>query len=180
MPSLTFPPESLGFLKALSQAGLVIFIFLIGVRVDFAKLRLQSRVAVITSNVGVILLAQYLYSRCGSADRLAFSVFIGTAMSVTAFPVLARILLERNLLETSLGAVAIACAAVDDITAWTLLGSWHHKARLQFTPARHDFIYLPIYLSAMLILQRVLNVRANRVDEKKVPLNAILRLLHWH
>src|SRR6266481_8814273 len=123
-----FPPASLGFLNALSQVGLAIFIFLVGVRVDFAELRRQSGVAIVTSNISVILpllmgfaTAQYLFPRYGNGDRLGFALFIGTAMSVTAFPVLARILMERNLLGSPLGSVAIACAAVDDITAWILL-----------------------------------------------------------
>src|SRR5579872_5241697 len=102
-----FPAASLGFLNALSQAGLVVFIFLVGVRVDFAEMRRQSGVAIVTSNVSVIvpllmgiLLARTLFPRYGMGDRLAFGLFLGTAMSVTAFPVLARILMERNLLGT--------------------------------------------------------------------------------
>src|SRR5450432_1655268 len=78
-----FPPASLGFLNALSQAGLVIFIFLVGVRVDFAELRSHSRIAVLTSNVSVIVpllmgigLAQYLFPRYGSGSRVAFALFI--------------------------------------------------------------------------------------------------------
>src|SRR4051794_41155659 len=125
-----FPAASLGFLNALSQIGLAIFIFLVGVRVDFAELRHQRGVAIVTSNISVLVpmlmglvLAQYLYPRYGSGSHLAFALFIGTAMSVTAFPVLARILMERNLLGPRLGSVAIACAAVDDITAWILLAT---------------------------------------------------------
>src|SRR2546429_4240601 len=97
-----FPAASLGFLNALSQTGLTIFMFLVGVRVDFAELRRQRGVALVTSNISVILpllmgfaLAQYLYPRYGSGNPLAFALFIGTAMSVTALPVLARILMER-------------------------------------------------------------------------------------
>ena len=125
-----FPAASLGFLNALSQAGLAIFIFLVGVRVDFAELRRQSGIAIVTSNISVILpllmgiaSAQYLFPRYGNGGLAPFALFIGTAMSVTAFPVLARILMERNLLGTRLGSVAIACAAVDDITAWILLAT---------------------------------------------------------
>src|SRR5437762_2651969 len=128
--STLFPAASLGFLNALSQIGLAIFIFLVGVRVDFAELRHQKGVAIVTSNISVIVpllmgvaLARYLYPRYGSGSPYAFAFFIGTAMSVTAFPVLARILVERNMLNTRLGSVAIACAAVDDVTAWALLAT---------------------------------------------------------
>src|SRR5580658_6862216 len=95
-----FPPASLGFLNALSQAGLVIFIYIVGVRLDFAELKRQSGLAIVTSNISVIVpllmgvtLARYLYPRYGSGSHLVFGLFIGTAMSVTAFPVLARILM---------------------------------------------------------------------------------------
>lgn len=124
-----FPAESLGYLNALSQAGLVIFIFLIGVRVDFDELRSQNRVTLIGSiaSVGLPLamglaLAPHLFRRYASGgDPRTFALLIGTAMSVTAFPVLARILAERNMIGTRLGSVAIACAAVSDLVAWILL-----------------------------------------------------------
>src|SRR5579864_6591064 len=178
-----FPAASLGFLNALSQAGLAIFIFLVGVRVDFTEFRRQSRVAIVISNVSVILpllmgmaLAPYLFSRYGSGSRTAFALFVGTAMSVTAFPVLARILMERNLLGTRLGSIAIVCAAVDDLTAWILLA-------ITVTLARHGqnarplwlmFIYIGIYVFIMLGLGRVLDAWSERFDERKLPLNAIL------
>lgn len=124
-----FPAESLGYLNALSQAGLVIFIFLIGVRVDFEELRQQSRVTLFASTANVVApmltglaLAPWLFKRYASGgDPVTFALFIGTTMSVTAFPVLARILAERKMLGTRLGTVAIACAAVSDLVAWILL-----------------------------------------------------------
>src|SRR5258707_671087 len=178
-----FPPASLGFLNALSQIGLTIFIFLVGVRVDFAELRRQKGVAIVTSNISVILpllmgiaLAQYLYPRYGNGNRAAFALFIGTAMSVTAFPVLARILMERNLLHTRLGSMAIACAAVDDLTAWILLST----AVALTTQDRNSrplwlmLVYLAVYLLIMLILSRVLDRWSKRVDERKLPLDVML------
>jgi Kef-type K+ transport system membrane component KefB len=125
-----FPSESLGYLNALSQAGLVIFIFLIGVRVDFDELRRQSRVAIVSSGASVLFpffmglaLAPWLFQRYVSGNPPAFALLIGTAMSVTAFPVLARILAERNMIGTRLGTVAIACAAVSDLFAWIALAA---------------------------------------------------------
>ena len=178
-----FPPASLGFLNALSQIGLAIFIFLVGVRVDFAELRHQKGVAIVTSNISVIVpmvmgiaLAQYLYPRYGSGNPMAFALFIGTAMSVTAFPVLARILMERNLLGTRLGSVAIACAAVDDITAWILLAAivGHDHARSERPPLWLMFVYLAAYIVIMLLLGRVLNAWSKRIDERKLPLDAMV------
>ena len=178
-----FPAGSLGFLNALSQAGLTIFIFLVGVRTDFAELRRLKGVAIVTSNVSVILplamgivLAQHLFPRYGSGDQVAFSLFIGTAMSVTAFPVLARILMERDLLNTRLGSIAIACAAVDDITAWILLaaivGMTTHDQNAR--PMWLMLVYVAMYLVIMLALGRLLHFWSRRVDEKKLPLEALL------
>jgi Kef-type K+ transport system membrane component KefB len=125
-----FPPESLGFLNSLSQVGLLFFMFLVGLELNPQHLRGRRHAAVLTSHVSIIfpfllgtLTALYLYPRI-SDDRVKFihfALFLGTAMSITAFPVLARILTERKLLRSQVGAVAIACAAVDDVTAWCLL-----------------------------------------------------------
>ena len=178
-----FPPVSLGFLNALSQTGLAVFMFLIGVRVDFAELRRQKGVAIVTSNVSVIVpllmgmaLAQYLYPRYGNGNPVAFAFFIGTAMSVTAFPVLARILMERNLLGTHLGSVAIACAAVDDLTAWILLSTTvaltTHDRNAR--PLWLMLVFVAIYIFVLLILGRVLDAWSKRVDEKKLPIDAML------
>ncbi len=125
-----FPPESLGNISTLSLIGLLLFMFLVGLEFDPRLLRGRREAALITSHVSIIapfflgaLLALYLYPRL--SDRgvsfTGFALFMGAAMSVTAFPVLARILTERNLLSTRLGALTIACAAVDDVTAWSIL-----------------------------------------------------------
>ncbi|PAP77103.1 cation:proton antiporter [Rubrivirga marina] len=125
-----FPAESLGALNAIAQVGLVLFLFLVGLELDPAKLRGQGHAALVTSHASIIapfllgsVLALYLYPQLSDASVQFshFALFMGAAMSVTAFPVLARILAERNLLQTKLGVVAITCAAVDDVTAWGLL-----------------------------------------------------------
>ncbi|HEX6384267.1 MAG TPA: cation:proton antiporter, partial [Anaerolineae bacterium] len=127
-----FPLESLGFLNALSQMGILIFMFVIGLELKPQALRGRGYAALITSQAGIVapfllgmLLALYLYPRL-SEDGVTFTnfaLFVGTAMSITAFPVLARILAERNLLRTQVGIVAIACAAVDDVTGWCILAA---------------------------------------------------------
>jgi Kef-type K+ transport system membrane component KefB len=125
-----FPASSLGFLNALSQVGVIIFMFLVGLGINPRELKSQGHAAVLTSHVSITapfvlasFLALYLYPRL-SDDSVAFTsfaLFMGAAMSITAFPVLARILSERNMLQTRLGTVAIACAAVDDVTGWCIL-----------------------------------------------------------
>lgn len=125
-----FPAASLDSLNALSQVGLLLFMFLVGVEFDPARLRGRGEAAVLTSHASILApfffgtaLALWTYPRLSDAGVpfVGFALFSGAAMSVTAFPVLARILVERNLQRTRLGAVAIACAAVDDVSAWTLL-----------------------------------------------------------
>ncbi len=128
--SSLFPADSLGHLNSLSQVGLLIFMFLVGLELDLGHLRELGRAAVMTSQVSIIVpfilgstFAVYLYPRLSdpSVSFAGFALFMGAAMSVTAFPVLARILTERNMLRTRVGSVAIACAAVDDVTAWCIL-----------------------------------------------------------
>jgi Kef-type K+ transport system membrane component KefB len=128
--SALFPTSSLSSLNALSQIGLVLFMFLVGMELDTRVLWGRIRATVITSYTSIIipfalgmLLAACLYQKLSppNVPLRHFALFIGTAMSVTAFPVLARILHERKLTQTPLGAVALACAAVDDVTAWCLL-----------------------------------------------------------
>jgi Kef-type K+ transport system membrane component KefB/nucleotide-binding universal stress UspA family protein len=125
-----FPPASLGFLNVLSQVGLLLFMFLVGLEFDTRLMRGRGHTAVVTSHVSIIVpfflgaaLALFLYPRLSdsSIGFTGFALFMGAAMSVTAFPVLARILTERNLTRTRVGAVTIACAAVDDVTAWSIL-----------------------------------------------------------
>lgn len=128
--SALFPPHSLGQLYTLSQVGLLLFMFMVGLELDTRKLRGLGRIAVVISHTSIVvpfilgaLLAIFLYPRIAdnSLPFSGFVLFMGAAMSVTAFPVLARILVERNLLNTRLGALTVACAAVDDVTAWCLL-----------------------------------------------------------
>lgn len=127
-----FPPASLTYLHILSQVGVVLFLFLIGVDLDPRLLQKQGRAAIGIGALSILLpfalgaaLTGYLYPRLFGdppAMQLAtVSLFIGAAMSVTAFPVLARILTERNLHRTSVGALAIVCAAMNDVIAWCML-----------------------------------------------------------
>src|SRR5260370_6314202 len=128
--AILFPPASLGYLSWLSYVGLLLFMFLVGLELDLRQLRELGRTAVITSQVSIVvpflfgsLFALYLYPRLSdpSVSVIGFVLFMGAAMSVTAFPVLARILTEHNMLRTRVGSVAIPCRAVGDVTPWLLL-----------------------------------------------------------
>jgi Kef-type K+ transport system membrane component KefB len=127
--ALLFPSESTTALRPLAQLGVIFFMFMVGAEVDFDLLRGSGKRAVAVSLSSVIApmslgvaLGIWLHPRLGgSTDRFGFALFLGAAMSVTAFPVLARLLRETGLANTRLGALAIACASVDDVIAWCLL-----------------------------------------------------------
>ena len=128
--SLVFPPASLGTLRMLSQIGVCLFMFVIGMELDAGQLKQQARTAVLVSQVSIlvpyllgVIGALFLFPTLAAPGTtfLAFALFIGISMSITAFPVLARILDERGLTKTALGATALACAATDDVTAWSVL-----------------------------------------------------------
>src|SRR5688572_7970397 len=118
------------FLGVVAQLGVILYMFLVGLELNPDHLRGQVHATVATSHASIIApfvlgsgLSLYLYPRFSTSDVpfTNFALFLGIAMSITAFPVLARILTDRNMTRTRLGAVAITCAAVDDVTAWCLL-----------------------------------------------------------
>jgi Kef-type K+ transport system membrane component KefB len=123
-------PAVVSFLGWWSQLGAILFMFLIGLHLDPRKMREQARRTVAIAHAGMIVpfllgatLALVLYPVFASPDVpfTGFSLFLGVSMSVTAFPVLARILTDRNMHKSALGTLALACAAVGDLTAWCVL-----------------------------------------------------------
>jgi Kef-type K+ transport system membrane component KefB len=133
LDKLLFPDDIRPFLNVLAQLGIVLFMFLVGLEVDLTFIRGREKVAVTVSVVSILLpfglgwvLALYLHAEHAvvndkTVSFLAFALFLGVAMSITAFPVLARILAERNMHRIPTGVLALACAAVDDVLAWSLL-----------------------------------------------------------
>jgi len=130
--SALFPIQSLGNLQFLSQIGLMLFMFIIGIELDLKVLQNRAKEAVVISHASIVIpfalgigLAYFVYYRFAPAGVafLPFALFMGIAMSITAFPVLARIVQERGIHKTKLGAIVITCAAADDITAWCLLAA---------------------------------------------------------
>lgn len=127
-----FAPESLGPLNALSQLGLLLFMFLLGMRMDLRLLGSRASAAMFISVTSMavpfalgVLLALYLHPRLAppGVPLTGFAMFMGAAMSVTAFPVLARIVADLGMLHTRLGTIALACAALDDVMAWCILAA---------------------------------------------------------
>lgn len=125
-----FPASTLNNLQFLSQIGLAFFMFIVGMELDISKIRQKAHDAVMISHASIVIpfflgvcLAYFTYRQFAPANVsfLSFALFMGIAMSITAFPVLARIVQERGLSGTPLGTMAITCAAADDITAWCIL-----------------------------------------------------------
>lgn len=123
-----FPADVRPALSTLASIGVCVFMFLVGLHLDHDLLRGQGRITATVSLSATVLpfglgalLALYLAANHPSHNRLAFVLFLGTAMSVTAFPVLARILTDRGLIDTPIGGLALACAAVSDVLAWSSL-----------------------------------------------------------
>lgn len=132
LSNFLFAPASLGWMETLSNLGLVLYVFIVGLELDPSLLKNKAHTAVIVSHASIVVpfflgvtLAYFLFT--GFAPEgitfLSFSLFMGIAMSLTAFPVLARIIQERKLTQSTLGTLALTCAAADDVTAWCLLGA---------------------------------------------------------
>jgi len=125
-----FDADVMPFIEVFAQIGLVFFMFLVGAELDLRLVRGRGHAAALVSHASIIApflsgiaLALVIFTSLGSPDGefLPFALFMGASMSITAFPVLARILTERNMHKTRLGAVTITCAAIDDVTAWCIL-----------------------------------------------------------
>jgi Kef-type K+ transport system membrane component KefB len=125
-----FPASSMGTLQLLSQIGLVLFMFIIGLEVDLNVFKTKATEGIVIGHISIVfpfflgvILAWFLYSSYSPAGIpfVAYALFMGIATSITAFPVLARILRERKMTKTPVGSLAILCAAINDVTGWFLL-----------------------------------------------------------
>src|SRR5688572_1937392 len=174
-----FPAQSVQYLSVLSQVGVIFFLFLVGLELDPKLLRHRGHTAVVVSHVSITApfllgagLALYLYPRTfNDAPTMRFTsvaLFMGAAMSVTAFPVLARILTERNLHKTNIGAIAITCAAVDDVTAWCMLAFVVGVARAAgWVPGAVTAGLSVVYVLAMFFVVRQFLAKLERVYERQ-------------
>jgi len=171
-----FPPASIATLTSLSQIGLILFMFVVGLEFAPELFRERKHTVVVISHSSIIVpfllgtaLAVYLYPRLSepTVTFRSFALFLGTAMSITAFPVLARILEERDLLKTKLGNNVIACAAVDDVTAWCILALVVVLVRATSgTQLAINVALLVVYLLVMIYAVRPLLARIRSMTER--------------
>jgi Kef-type K+ transport system membrane component KefB len=177
--SFIFPGESLGVLQLISQIGVCVFMFVVGLELDPAHLRQSARAAAVISNVGIVVpfllgatTALWLHPKFAGPGTtfLTFALFLGTAMSITAFPVLVRILKDRGMMKTSLGNLAIACAAAGDVSAWAMLAVVVAIARA--TSLRGILLnlgFILVFVGAMLFAVRPYLARWLRVRQTDAP-----------
>ena len=185
-----FPPDSLGNLGFLSQIGLILFMFVIGMELDLKVLKNKANDAVVISHASIVIpfalgigLSYFIYHQFApqGVEFLAFSLFMGIAMSITAFPVLARIVQERGIHKTRLGTIVITCAAADDITAWCILAAVIAIVKAgSFTSSLYIILLAAIYVLMMLFvvkpfLKKIGDLYATR-DNLGKPVVAIFLL----
>lgn len=162
------PPSVAPFLSIIAQLGVLLYMFTVGLELHADLIKRRAHATVITSHASIVapfllgaLLALLLYPRLATADVpfTSFALFMGVAMSITAFPVLARILTDRGMIKTELGVIALSCAAIDDVTAWCLLAFVVGVAQTQLSAAFTVVGWTLLYLALMLLVVRPLLTR---------------------
>ena len=178
------PPEAAPYLGIVAKIGVVLFMFLVGVELDAGPIRRHPHSTLAISHASVIApfvlgtaLALVLYApyAIGGTSFTVFSLFLGVSMSVTAFPVLARILTDRKMQHTPLGVTAIACAAVDDATAWCLLALVSGVAAAQLGDVARTAAFVALYVVVMFVAVRPLaRWLSARVENAAGPMSATM------
>jgi Kef-type K+ transport system membrane component KefB len=176
--SFLLPTDVAPYLGIVAKIGVVLFMFLVGLELDARLLRGSSHATMAVSHASIVApfffgtaLALALYPRYSNdaVSFTVFSLFVGVSMSVTAFPVLARILSDRGIQHTPLGATAIACAAVDDVTAWCLLALVSGVASAQLDGTLVHARSVGVYLAVMLLVVRARSSRSSRRTRRRRP-----------
>jgi len=187
------PPMVAPFLDVLAQIGIILYMFLVGLELDPGQVAREGRAAVAISHASIVtpfllgtLLALVLYPEVAAAGVpfTGFSLFVGVSMSITAFPVLSRILADLGIHKTPLGVITLTCAAVDDITAWCLLAVVVGVVEAHGTGSLITAAMAVAYIVAMVVLVRPTAVRltlqqetADRVTQGMMAIVFVLLLL---
>lgn len=176
-----FAANSLGNLYILSQIGLILFMFTIGMELNMGELKEKMGKIYVISHASIIipyfcgmLLAYFVFEEfaAGQTTYLSFALFIGISMSITAFPVLARIVQEKGLTKTRLGTISIASAAINDVTAWCILAAVIAIAKTgSFISSLYTILFAVIYVLVMLLVIRPFLKRVGEIYSNSEVLN---------
>lgn len=165
LSALILPPSVGPYLGVIAQLGVVLYMFLVGLELNPARLKHRTRATLATSHASILvpfilgaLLALLLYPQLSdrSVPFTSFALFIGVAMSITAFPVLARILTDYGMTRTNLGVLALSCAAVGDVTAWCLLAFVVGVAKAQVGQGLFVVAGALVFIALILLVARPL------------------------
>jgi Kef-type K+ transport system membrane component KefB len=166
------------YLNVVAQLGVILYMFLVGLELNGELLRTRAHATVAISHASIVapfllgsLLALLLYPRLSTNDVsfTSFALFMGVAMSITAFPVLARILTDRGISRTELGAVALTCAAADDVTAWCLLAFVVGVVQARIDNALMVVVSTAVFIAVMFLAVRPVVVRLMSRAKDRVP-----------
>ena len=162
------PSSVAPFLGVIAQLGVMLYMFMVGLQLNAGLLRSRAHATVAISHASIVapfvlgsLLALFLYPRLSTSDVsfTSFALFMGVAMSITAFPVLARILTDRGMAATELGVIALTCAAADDVTAWCLLAFVVGVAQVKVQGALLVTVLAVAFIATMFLVVRPLVAR---------------------
>lgn len=177
-----FPSQIMPILSVLAQLGVILYMFLVGLELNAELLRSKAHATVAISHASIAvpfilggLLALAIFSRYSptGVPFTSFALFLGVAMAITAFPVLARILTDLKIDQTSLGVVALSCAAVDDVTAWCLLAFVVGVAQANLMGALITTLMTAGYIAIMFVIVRPWLLRWLTAASGKHPPNSI-------
>ncbi|MEX2093564.1 MAG: cation:proton antiporter [Pirellulales bacterium] len=166
--NFVLPREVGPYLGIIAQIGVILYMFLVGLDFNAGLLRSRAHATVAISHASIIcpfllgaILALWLYPKLAppNVPFTSFALFMGVAMSITAFPVLARILTDRRMENTELGVVALSCAAADDVTAWCLLAFVVGVTQAKLGGAVLTVIFAILFIAVMLAVIRPLAIR---------------------
>jgi Kef-type K+ transport system membrane component KefB len=162
------PHDVAPYLGVIAQIGVILYMFLVGLELNAGLIRSRAHATIAISHTSILvpflfgaMLALWLYPQLAPADKpfASFALFMGVAMSITAFPVLARILTDRGMENTELGVIAISCAAIDDVTAWCLLAFVVGVANAAVGSAVQTAVLSLVFIAIMFLVVRPLALR---------------------
>lgn len=171
-----FPSSVVIALNGMAQFGVILFMFVVGLELNLDRLRERPKAMIAISHASILCpfllgaaLALYLYPRFATPGFpfIAFALFMGVTMSVTAFPVLARILTDRGIQQSRLGVLALTCAAIDDVLAWCLLALVVGVIQAQLSQAILTGVLTLVYIAMIFVVVRPLLHRVILKHEAK-------------